>query len=413
MSRGWSLDRQVPIGFTDLFFDEAARQLWLSQTLRDRFARWGYTPIIPPSVAYAEELAPERASAVYRFFDRNGHTLSLRADLTLPVARIVGTRLYDQPLPLRLCYVERVFRHVPPQAGQRREFTQAGVELVGADTPQADAEVIALAADALDAIGIEHYRLALGQMAFFRALLGELDLAPADIDRLKEAIDRRNDRHLQSVLADLALPNTMQTLLRALPTLTGDREVIQQARQLTSAPAAHRALDRLIEVLDLLDAYGLSQVVLVDLGEVRGMDYYTGLVFQAYAARVGSALCSGGRYDDLISRFGHDLPAIGFGIDVGLARLAVEPAVRLAPDVIVQSCTHKACYQIVQAMRAKGLRVVVDTSERSDQEFAHYTRSLDTRVAHCLGPGTWRITTREGTSHTVDGLQILEEVDTW
>ncbi len=120
-----ALDRQVPIGFSDLFFDEAARQIWLGDTLRDLFGRWAYAPVIPPTVAYAEGLSTETAPNVYRFLDREGHTLALRADLTLPVARIAGTRLYDQDLPLRLCYVERVFRHVAPQAGQRREFTQA------------------------------------------------------------------------------------------------------------------------------------------------------------------------------------------------------------------------------------------------------------------------------------------------
>jgi ATP phosphoribosyltransferase regulatory subunit len=413
MSARWSLDRQVPIGFTDLFFEEAARQLWLSQTLRDRFARWGYTPIIPPSVSYAEDLSPEHASAVYRFFDRNGHTLCLRADLTLPVARIVGTRLYDQPLPLRLCYVERVFRHVAPQAGQRREFTQAGVELIGADTPQADAEVIALSAEALASIGVEHYRLAIGQMGFFRAVLGELDLLAADVDRLKQAIDRRNDRYLEAVLQDLELPRPIQSLIRALPALTGGREAIERARQLTPVVPAHDALDRLTDVLDLLDSYGLTDVILIDLGEVRGMEYYTGLVFQGYAAGVGNALCSGGRYDDLISQFGHDLPAVGFGIDVGLARLAVEPPVSISPDVIVQGCSHRTCYQTVQRMREKGVHVVVDTLGRQGQELTDYARSLYTRAALCLRSGEWRIVDQNGTARQITDAQILEEILKW
>lgn len=407
------LDNQVPIGFSDLFLDEAARQLWLIRTLREVFTRWGYAPIIPPTVAYAEGLSANAGSGVYRFFDREGHTLALRTDLTLPVARIVGTRLYDQPLPLRLCYVERVFRHVAPQAGQRREFTQAGVELIGADTAQADAEVIALAADALRAMGIRDFRLALGQMAYFRALLSELELSKVQVDRLKGAIDRRNDAHLLDVLQEIHLPKSMVTLLRALPTLTGGQETIDQARKLTSVPSAQHALDRLAAVLEILDAYGLGDLVIVDLGEVRSMDYYTGLVFQGYAAGVGSALCSGGRYNDLIGRFGPDLPAVGFGLDVELGRLATEPAVDIRPDAIVQGCAHAACYDAVCQMRARGLRTIVDTLGRSGEALTAYAHARGARAIRCLRPGQWEVVDQNHSRRHIDTQQIGREVDTW
>jgi ATP phosphoribosyltransferase regulatory subunit len=392
--------------------EEAARQLWLVTRLRDVFMRWGYAPIIPPTVAYAENVSAELAPHTYRFFDREGHTLALRADLTLPVARIVGTRLFDQPLPLRLSYVERVFRHIAPQAGRRREFTQAGVELVGADTPQADAEIVALAAEALRGIGVRDFRLAVGQMAFFRSLLGELGLHPAQVALLKEAIDRRNDTYLHRVLDDLDLPSSMQTLLRALPTLSGRRDVIAQARTLTPIDAAQQALDRLEVVFDRLEAYQLGDVVLVDLGEVRGMDYYTGLVFRGYALGIGNALCSGGRYNGLIGRFGPDLPAIGFGIDVGLARLVTNPPIDLCPDMVVQSCSHPACHAAVRQMRSRGHRVVVDVLGRDGAELVAYAHSLGAKAGLCQGEGVWQVVERDGNTEHTDTRQNLEGLDT-
>ena len=416
------LDKQVPMGFTDLFLEEAARHQWLAETLRTHFALWGYVPVMPPTVAYAEglavELGSQMAQDMYRFFDRQGRTLALRADLTLPVARIVGTRLYEQPLPLRLFYVGQVFRHISPQRGQRREFTQAGVELVGAGTPQADAEVVALAARALQAVGVQDIQLALGEMGFFRTLMTRIALSEGQVTRLKLAIDRRNDAHLCAVLDDLGLERPMYDLLRALPGLVGGCEgakwaAVERARQLAPPGPAQAVLDRLQAVLDQLVAFGLEDLILVDLGEVRGMEYYTGLVFQGYAAGVGVALCSGGRYDHLIGHFGPDLPAVGFAMDVGLVRLAAAPPADLRPDAVVQGCAHARCLQAVEQMRARGLRVVVDTLGRSGEELVSYARQRGARAVCCREPGCWQIVDRDGRRRQIDIDKVDDEIAQW
>ena len=427
-----TLDKQIPIGFSDLFLDEAARLLWLAETLRTLFARWGYAPVIPPTVVYAENLAVELGTQIaqdmYRFFDRQGHTLALRADLTVPVARIVGTRLYDRPMPLRLCYVERVFRQIAPQVGQRREFTQAGVELVGADTAQADAEVVALAAEALRAIGIGNFRLTIGQMGFFRALVNAVYLNDDEIRRLEQAVDRRNDAQLCALLDELDLPAAIYALLRALPTLSGGREVIDRARQILPRQNLPRQilprqvlpvelieaeLDRLEAVYDLLLAYGLNDTVLIDLGEVRGMEYYTGLVFQGYAAGVGTAVCGGGRYNDLIGHFGPSLPAVGFGLNLDLARQAVTPTVNLCPDALVQGCAHPECLAAVQTMRTHGATVIVDTLELDDAELIRRAQTCGARAILCRHPQGWQIIAADGSSRIVNPDKMIEEIETW
>ncbi len=412
LTNTWLLDKQVPTGFSDLFLDQAAAQWWLSDTLRALFAQWGYAPIIPPTVVYAENLAVElgaqMAQDMYRFFDREGHILALRADLTVPVARIVGTRLYDQPLPLRLCYVERVFRHIAPQAGQRREFTQAGVELIGADTPQADAEVVALAAHALQSIGVRDFRLTLGQMGFFRALVNALYLSVDEVQQLKQAIDRRNDAALCAVLEQMSLPQPVYALLRALPTLCGGREVVDQARRMTPLAEIRPELDRLEAVCDILTAYDLDRAVVIDLGEVRGMEYYTGLVFQGYAAGLGMSLCSGGRYNNLIGHLGPSLPAIGLGIDLGLAHLAVEPPVHIRPHLIVQGCMHSHCLAVIQRMRQNGRRVVVDVLNRSLEELTALAHAQNACVVRCLDGLRWQVTAPDGQEITLDEASLLK-----
>ena len=148
-SQGNSLIRQLPHGVSDLFFEQAAAKTALERLLESTFECWGYSRVIPPTFGYYEtfatEASPQLQEEMYRFFDREGHVLALRPDMTVPTARLVGTRLYDQTLPFRFYYIGSVFRYEEPQAGRQREFTQAGVELIGASTPEADAEVLAVA----------------------------------------------------------------------------------------------------------------------------------------------------------------------------------------------------------------------------------------------------------------------------
>src|SRR5512136_329560 len=175
------LDRQLPHGVADLFFNDAARKRMVERTLADAFACWGYSEIIPPMFEYYESLAaeagPQLREEMYRFFDRDGRTLALRADFTIPTARVVGTKLFDRAMPLRFYSIGSVFRYEEPQAGMRREFTQAGIELIGPATADADAEAIALAMTALSALGLTDFRFTLGNAAYLDAMLRTVNLS--------------------------------------------------------------------------------------------------------------------------------------------------------------------------------------------------------------------------------------------
>ena len=369
------LDRQLPHGVADLFFNDAARQRAVERTLADTFARWGYSEIIPPMFEYYESLAaeagPQLREEMYRFFDRDGRTLALRADFTIPTARIVGTKLFDRAMPLRFFYVGSAFRYEEPQAGVRREFTQAGIELIGAATADADAEAIALAMTALRAIGLDDFRFTLGNAAYLQATTRDLALNDADDLALREAIRRKNAPELARLLDSLELSAAHRRALAQLPALWGGADVLGRAECVNDD--ARAAIDHLRQVLARLTQFGLQDFVTLDLAENRGMEYYTGILFEGFVEGIGFAVASGGRYDNLIAHFGPSIPAVGFAIGVERALMALRArgSVRasIAPDVIAQTYSAR-----IEAARAGGRVVEIDILDRADDALREYAR---------------------------------------
>jgi ATP phosphoribosyltransferase regulatory subunit len=373
----YSLDKQLPHGVADLFFNDAARRRSVERTLAETFAHWGYSEIIPPTFEYYESLAaeagPQLREEMYRFFDRDGRTLALRADFTIPTARVVGTRLYDRAMPLRFYYVGSVFRYAEPQAGVRREFTQAGIELVGAGTADADAEAIALAMTALRAIGLQDFRFTLGNAAFLHALTRDLGLAESDDLRLREAIRRKNASELTHLLDTLKIDSAHREALERLPVLWGGPEVLNQVPCINAE--AQQAVDCLRHILARLTQFGLADFVTVDLGENRGMAYYTGVLFEGFVEGLGFSVASGGRYDRLISHFGPSAPAVGFAIGVERAVMALRARggarASIAPDVVAAWTED---FQRVESARERGLVVEMDILNRTEKELVEYAR---------------------------------------
>jgi ATP phosphoribosyltransferase regulatory subunit len=370
--RLFTADRPLPEGVRDLLFADAATLRRMAATLRATWAAWGYREIILPTFEYADTLATDVGAVLdaemYRFFDRHGRTLALRPDMTIPTARVVGTRLYDQPLPLRLSYIGSVFRHEPPRAGRQHEFIQAGVELIGARGSIADAESIALAVAALRSVGLPEFRLTLGHVGFFRGLL--LSLAAPDrlAGRLRSAMDRKAEAELAALLqeAPRLAPGVREAAL-ALPRLTGRGGVLAEAETFCVNASMDVALAELRAVDDLLAAYGMADAVSYDLAEVRDLDYYTGVTFEGFAPGLGFSLISGGRYDDLIGHFGPPCAAVGWALTLDRVLLARElqgvPPVNPASDVLLSAMGCPECLAWAAQARARGLNVEVDPLE--------------------------------------------------
>jgi len=393
----FSTDRPLPEGVRDLLFADAAAFREMEVALHATWMAWGYHQIILPTFEYADTLATDVGAQIdaelYRFFDRQGRALALRPDLTIPTARVVGTRLYDQPMPLRLSYVGSVFRHEPPRAGRQHEFTQAGIELIGAQSRAADAEVIALAVAALRAVGLPRFSITLGHVGFFRGLLDALALPDRLAGRVRDAVDRKAEAELVALLAKARnVPASARTALLALARLTGGVEVLEQAEAFRLNPAMTQALTDLRAVAELLAAYGMDDVVSYDLAEVRDLDYYSGITFEGFAPGLGFSLISGGRYDGLIGHFGPPFPAVGWALTLDRVLLARESqgVVRDEPvaDVLLGAQGCPICLAWAAEARARGLQVEVDPLERDAEQLwlAAQARRIPRVVFHETSP---------------------------
>jgi ATP phosphoribosyltransferase regulatory subunit len=296
------------------------------------FERFGYGEVATPTIEYDEVLArgDERgAPAAYRFFDADGELLAMRTDMTIPIARLVATRLAGDEPPFRLAYFANAYRAVRPQRGQMREFRQAGVELVGAGAPDGTAEVIEVLSAALDAVGLTRAVIGLGDADLYRQLLAELDVAEDRRERILELLATHDLVGLEDEVDALGLAaGARETLLR-LPNMRGGSEVLDEARELGGA-AVERATKRLAATFEALAERGVAARVNLDLGLLRDLGYYTGAILEVYDPALGHVLGGGGRYDELVGRFGHPLPAAGFALYLERVHLAQAEEERLA-----------------------------------------------------------------------------------
>jgi ATP phosphoribosyltransferase regulatory subunit len=310
----------IPQGTRDVLPEEMRELRAICERMRTCFEDAGYGEIHTPALEYEDvlRLGEERAAgARYRTFDEQGDVLALRSDMTIPVARVVATRYREVEPPLRFCYFARAWRTTERGVGEPREFLQGGLELLGVSGAEGDAEVVALTVDALAEAGLRRHRIGVGDGSLYRTLLESLDVAEDRHLPLLECLSRRDLVGLDMRVSALGLGERERELLVRLPELRGGREVLERA----AGPAADAA-EGLRALHELLEQRGVADRVIFDLGLIRELGYYTGVVFEVYDPAVGFALGGGGRYDELLGRFGRELPACGLAMDVQRIHLA-------------------------------------------------------------------------------------------
>lgn len=301
---------ETPYGTRDFLPAEAADKRTIEQKIFELFASFGYEEVVTPTMEYLETLTTSSGRVIephlFKMFDRNNRTLALRHEMTTPIARLAVNRLKDSPLPLKLSYNTNVFRFRTNQPGRQCEFYQAGVELLGVSNAFADAEVIALAAQALSVAGLKDFKICLGQVEFASGLMK--NLSPDIQAEIKSAIERHDTVALNN------LP--VNDNLKKIPTLQGGKEILSKAQLIADNERSRRALDNLNEIYRLLEVYGVADKITFDLGLIRDFEYYTGMVFEAYSHGVGYSLAGGGRYDHMLKDFGTACPATGFALGI-------------------------------------------------------------------------------------------------
>jgi ATP phosphoribosyltransferase regulatory subunit len=307
----------IPPGTRDVLPDELRELNALTTRLHEVWAEAGYGEVRTPTLEYEEVLRrgdARAAGAGFRTFDDHGQLLALRSDATIPIARLIANRYADAEGPIRLCYFEHAYRLVKVRSGQPREFLQGGLELVGLPAPGGDAEVLALVLEGLSRAGLRRHRIGLGDGSLYGTLLAELEVPEPDREPLLETLARRDLVGLEAQAERLAVSPAARRKLVELPQLRGGPEVLDSAH----GPA----VEGLRELYELLAERGVADRVIFDLGLVRELGYYTGMVFEVYDPAVGFAIGGGGRYDDLLARFGRSLPACGAGLDIHRVHVA-------------------------------------------------------------------------------------------
>jgi ATP phosphoribosyltransferase len=366
-------------GFRDVLPAEAAERDAVSRILADEFASWGYGLVETP---VAEDLAALEAAAgplqgtAFRLIDLDGRLLALRPDMTVPIARLVASRLSGVAGPHRFRYAAEVFREHESLRGQARQFSQAGVELIGGEGPAADAEVISLLVAALEAAKLPEFTVAIGTVAVLHAIVAAADAPAAWGEAVLAAAHERNLVGLD-VLARQATAPTVARALSVVPRIRGGREAIAACRDATKGLGCEAALDQLAEAWTLLEASGADSRVLVDFSVMRSFDYYTGLVLEAYAPGLGLPLAGGGRYDGVLAAFDAPAPAVGFAL--GLERLMIALMEQQAPVSVagldaVLGGDAAVALATARILRAAGWRVAL--SQRTGVELRREAERL-------------------------------------
>ena len=311
-------DLRLPEGGQDILPNKLSRRLKLENTVAGTLESSGYKRVETPLLEYLDGFVSDRGGIentdIIKTFDAAGNVLALRPDCTIPIARMYETEFKDSVLPVRLCYTMDVFSNSP-----RRQFRQAGAELIGQGGIRGDIEMIALAITALKESGMRDFLVEIGQVGFFKGIMQNAGLNEDDTEEIRQYVEEKNMLGIQLLLSRLGGGSELADKLMQLPILFGGQEVFDKARRLSDDPLSAASLDELETIYNVLCDMGFSEYISIDLGMVHKINYYTGVIFKGMSGYLGQPLLSGGRYDNLL-----DTPATGFAVNIDQLQLALE-----------------------------------------------------------------------------------------
>ena len=370
----------TPEGTKDFLFAECSAMDDVCGSIEQVFVKRGFKKVITPGIEFYDVFSVDCSGIdqqdMYKMTDNKGRLLVARPDSTLPIARMVSTRLKNSILPVRLYYKQAVYRNNPTLTGKRNEFMQMGVELLGVKGLRADLEVLTTAVSSLKSVAGD-FRIELGHAEVFDALSDELDIDEDYKERIRVSIESKNYSALNNLLDKLE-PCRAVSAIRSLPSLFGGDEVFEKAAEICAGTKAESALEYLHHIYSKLSPLGLGEKLIIDLGLVQRNDYYTGFVFAGYVSGIGDAVVTGGRYDELLSRFGESMGAAGFAIDTdALTELRLsDSAVSYSdnPDVLIfaKDGNELEAIELAEKLQSEGVKAqfsVLPTVEET-MEFA-------------------------------------------
>ncbi len=388
-----------PRGTRDFLFKDMKERKHVENTLRNVFERYGYgeikTPIFEDLTLFTEKSGDAIKEEIYHFKDKGDRDLALRPELTAPVARLYLNELQKSAKPIKMYYFGSCFRYERPQKGRFRQFWQFGCELIGGKSPEAEAEVITMAAHALEELGLEDYKFHIGNLGIIRSLLKDAEVAEDEQQQIMGLIDKGDVKELENLLSNSDVSESLKEILLKLVEIKGHNEVIDEVRDIIkNCEGAFKSLDDLEELLNLLETFGFTNYI-VDLGIARGLDYYTGIVFEIYVHGLGAQkqISGGGTYN-LIEIFGGEpveSTGFAFGFDRVMEALRIQEAaipVEGHVDVFVAPLSadmRENAFKITQELRRNRISTDVDLARRKLKKILSYANNLDAKYVVLVG----------------------------
>jgi len=373
-------NRQIPRGLRDLLPEEVKVIRSMEKKAAGLFSSYGYEEVMTPTFEFLEVIEAGRGSRredLFLFMDREGGILSLRPEVTGSIARMASIHLHDTDFPQRLFYTANVFRYVQPQLAQYREFRQTGVELLGAEGVWADAEVINIAVKLLGRMGLERFKISINQLPIFNSILDDSGLDEENRVLVRKLVENKDLVELNRLLDGINIDDEIKETIAALPVLHGGLEVIKRVPYVEKNRKASAAVEELIKIYDALKIYGVTDNIVVDMGVLRNLDYYTGLVFEGYSADLGYGLLGGGRYDNLLEQFGLSCPATGFALHMDRLALVSKCREKEPHHYLIGGDNYQTMVEKSEQLREQGYIVEMDLRVHSREELEQKIKGQD------------------------------------
>ncbi|MCL5674055.1 MAG: ATP phosphoribosyltransferase regulatory subunit [Deltaproteobacteria bacterium] len=312
------LGTQPPAGTRDFLPSEAAIITETGKVLLSEFSKWGYKRIITPSIEYIDTLRINSdVNNLFKVVDvGSGELLSFRSDFTLQIGRLSSTIINSNALPFKFSYCGPVLRNIDVVSGKHREIWQAGVEMIGPDSPESDAELIVMAIESLKKLKIKDFNVDIGNVEFFRGIISDLDENISK--KIEYCVTRKDVSSLINILENVNLSDRKKDIIKELPFMFGEEDIIKKAWDMVDNDRSKRAIENIERIISYIKTYQLDDYITVDLGEVRRLHYYTGTIFECYAPGSGYELIGGGRYNNLLESFGQNYAGAGFAINLDI-----------------------------------------------------------------------------------------------
>ena len=377
--------RQVPEGVADILADECAVKREAEAAVRGVFLGHGLREVCTPAFEYLDVFSTGQAvleqEQMFKLTDPKGRILVIRPDITIPIARMAATNMKGEPKPHKLFYISEVFRVNGNGADGLREFTQAGVEMIGIPGVEADGECISIAIQAMKTAGIEDFRIDIGQVEFLESIIDEIKISGEDKEDLRNYIKHKNLVAVEEFLDKKKVNGKLKELLLLIPVLYGNAAgVLKKAGEFPLNRGAEKALEDIEKAFSIINEYGYGGYISIDLGMVKELPYYTGMIFKGFTRDLGYIICSGGRYDYLQKDFGEDAPATGFAININRVVQALykqNPQRSSRPKAFILKCSdgdRKKAIRTAQKLRAAGFYIELDMSTVSMDKILTYAR---------------------------------------